>query len=193
MPRHSVHRVVGRDAITVAVAVAVARAKLSRSPSPCRFRPRRFLLDTFPETFPFSPRLAREGGEQRGKARGTRRPARCEVGIDRSARSRVGRGRGVLALRSRSRGAFSLNPVPWKPMGTARSSSRTRLRSMRKTRTERSSIGVSERRRSMEGRHVPPPSPPSPPPPRPPRPSTGGGSVALVVVLGTFSPTTQRA
>ena len=179
MPRHSVHRVVGRDVITVAVAVAVARAKLSRSPSPCRFRPRRFLLDTFPETFPFSPRLAREGGEQRKARRETRRPARCEVGIDRSARSRVGRGRGVLALRSRSRGAFSLNPVPWKPMGTARSSSRTRLRSMRKTRTERSSIGVSERRRSAKGRHASPP-------PRPPLPSTGGGSVALLVVLARF-------
>ena len=119
-----------------------------------------FCLTLFPRLFHF--RLAREGGEQR-EARETRRPARCEVGIDRSARSRVRRGRGVLALRSRARGAFSLNPIKWKPMGTARSSSRTRLRSMRKTRTERSSIGVSERRRSTEGRHVPPP-------PRPPLP-----------------------
>ena len=151
-----------------------------------------FCLTLFPRLFHF--RLARARGRRATlRLRETWRPARCEVGIDRSARSRVGRGRGVLALRSRARGAFSLNPVPWKPMGTARSSSRTRLRSMRRTRTERSSIGVSERRRSMEGRHVPPPAPTSPPPPRPPRPSTGGGSVALVVVLGTFSRTTQRA
>ena len=154
MPRHSVHRVVGRDAI--AVAVAVARAKLSRSPSPCRFRVSASFFDTFPETFPFSPRSREREESNARRERETRRPARCEVGIDRSARSRVRRGRGVLALRSRARGAFSLNPIKWKPMGTARSSSRTRLRSMRKTRTERSSIGVSERRRSTEGRHVPP-------------------------------------
>ena len=155
-------------------------------PPPVGFvSPRRFLLDTFPETFRFSPR-SRERRRATLRLRETWRPARCEVGIDRSARSRVGRGRGVLALRSRARGAFSLNPVPWKPMGTARSSSRTRLRSMRRTRTERSSIGVSERRRSMEGRHVPPPRPdlPSPSPTSPPvdgrrkcRPGGGAGHV----------------